>query len=128
VLPVMFPPGRARLATGPDRITNPNHDDGDGRRRLLGRMRRQRAVGRNQVHRAANELGRHGREPVWCPLAVAVFIGDVLPFDVSEFVQGLAEGLPHRRIVEDADARDFLRLLGARTPHLGREQQAGTTD
>jgi hypothetical protein len=43
-------------------------------------------------------------------------------------VQGLPEGLPHGRIVEDADARDFPRLLRARTPHLDREQQAGSTD
>jgi len=49
-------------------------------------------------------------------------------YDVAELAQGLAEGLPHGRIVEDADARDFGRLLRPCTPHLGRKQQAGTTD
>jgi hypothetical protein len=42
--------------------------------------------------------------------------------------QGLAEGLPHRRIVDDPDARHFLLLLRARTPHLGREQQTAAPD
>jgi hypothetical protein len=65
--------------------------------------------------REANELGRHRREPVRCPLAVAVFIGDVLAFDVAEFAQCLPTGLPHQRIVEDANARDFRRLLRPRT-------------
>src|SRR5439155_13854695 len=88
----------------------------------------QRAVGRNEVHRAANELGRDRHEPVRCPLAVTVFIGNVLAFDVSELAQGLPEGLPHRRVVEDADARDFGRLLRSCAPHLDREQQASTTD
>src|SRR6266700_2033271 len=50
-------------------------------------------------------------------------LGDVLAFDVSELAQGLPESLPDRRIVEDADARDFGRLLRACASHLGREQQ-----
>src|SRR5437764_12365219 len=89
---------------------------------------KQRAVGRNEVHRAANELGGDRHEPVRCPLAVAVFIGNVLAFDVSELAQGLPEGLPHRRVVKDADARDFRRLLRPRASHLGREQQAAAPD
>jgi hypothetical protein len=40
----------------------------------------------------------------------------------------LPEGLPHRRIVEDADAQDLLLLLRARTPHLDCEQQPEATD
>jgi hypothetical protein len=75
--------GKALNQADPHRIADTDHDDGDGCRRLLGRLCRLRAVGRNQVHRAANELGRDRREPVWCPLTVAVFIRDVLAFDVS---------------------------------------------
>jgi hypothetical protein len=40
----------------------------------------------------------------------------------------LPEGLPHRRIVQDADARDFDRLLRPCAPHLGREQQTAASD
>ena len=91
-------------------------------------MCRLRAVGRNQVHGTANEFGRDCGEPIRCPLAVAVVIGDVLAFDVSELAQGLPEGLPHRRIVEDADARNFGRLLPPRALHLDREQQTAAAD
>src|SRR5262249_27012286 len=111
-----------------NRITDTDHDDGDGRRRFLGRIRRRRAVGRNQVHRTANELGRDRREPVWCPLAIAVLIGEVLAFDVSELAQGLPEGLPHRRVIKDADARGLGRLLPPRALHLDREQQTAAAD
>src|SRR5262249_19790977 len=52
----------------------------------------------------------------------------VLAFDVSELAQGLPEGLPHRRVVEDADPRDFGRLLPPRALHLDREQQAAAPD
>jgi hypothetical protein len=46
-------------------------------------------------------LGRDRRELVRRAFTVAVFIGDVLAFDVSEVAQGLLEGPPHRRVVED---------------------------
>jgi hypothetical protein len=75
-----------------------------------------------------NELGRDRRELVRRAFTVAVFIGDVLAFDVSEVAQGLPEGLPHRRIVEDADTWDFGRLLPPCAPHLDREQQTAATD
>src|SRR6266480_2017306 len=42
--------------------------------------------------------------------------------------QGLLEGPPHRRIVEDPDAWDFGRLLPACAPHLAREQQGTDSD
>src|SRR5262249_61556530 len=78
--------------------------------------------------RGATGVATLGREPVWCPLAIAVLIGDVLAFDVSELAQGLPEGLPHRRVVKDADARDFGRLLPPRALHLDREQQTAASD
>ena len=112
VLPVIFArPGEACDQAGPHRIADADHDNGDGRRRLLGRVRRRRAVGRDQIHRAAHQLRRGCRQPIRRPVAVAVLIGDVLPFDIAEFAQSLSEGLPHRRVVEDTDARYFRRLL-----------------
>jgi hypothetical protein len=36
--------------------------------------------------------------------------------------------LPHRRIIDDADARDFGRLLPPRALHLDREQQTAGPD
>jgi hypothetical protein len=121
-LPVIFPPGRARLAArpAPHRIADADHDDGDGGRRLLGRVRRRRAVGRDQIDRAAHQLRRGRRQPIRRPLAVAVLIGDVLPFDVAELAQSLSEGLPHRRIVEDTNARHLRRLLRMRRERPGR--------
>jgi len=108
----MLPPGRARLATRlAHRIADADHDDGDACSCLLGRLCRRRAEGRDHIDGPANELRRDRRKPVGRALAVAVLVGDVLAFDVAELAQGLAEGLPHGRIVEDADARDFSRLL-----------------
>jgi hypothetical protein len=40
----------------------------------------------------------------------------------------LPEGLPHRRIIKDADPRDFGRLLPPRALHLEREQQTAAPD
>src|SRR5262249_33615640 len=77
----------------------------DRRRRRLGRFRRRRGVGRDQVDRATHELAHHGREAVGHALAVAVFVVDALAFDVAELAQGLAEAMPHRRVVNDSDAR-----------------------
>ena len=54
------------------------------------------------------------RQPIRRPVAVAVLIGDVLSVDIAEFAQSLSEGLPHRRIVEDTDARYFRRWLRMR--------------
>src|SRR5262249_61881392 len=88
--------------------------DRDGRRRRLGRFRRRRAVDRDQVDRAANELAHRGREAVGHALAVAVFVIDALAFDVAELAQRLAEALPHRRVVDDPDARYTRPLLRAR--------------
>jgi hypothetical protein len=95
-------PGEARDQAGPHRIADADHDDGDARRRLLGRVRRRRAVGRDQIHRAAYQLRRGRRQPIRRPV------------DIAEFAQSLSEGLPHRRIVEDTDARYFRRWLRMR--------------
>jgi hypothetical protein len=73
-----------------------------------------RAVGRDQVDRAADQLVHHGRKAVGHALAVTVLVVDALTFDVAELAQGLAEALPHWRVVDDADARDLRRPLGAR--------------
>jgi hypothetical protein len=77
-------PGQARHQAGPHRIADTDHHDRQGGSRHLGRLRRRRSEGRDQVDRAADELAHDGREAVGRALAVAVFIGDVLTFDVAE--------------------------------------------
>src|SRR5262249_32262034 len=89
-------PGQARHQAGAHRIADADHHDRD---------RRRRGVGRDQVDRATHELAHHGREAVGHALAVAVFVVDALAFDVAELAQGLAEAMPHRRVVNDSDAR-----------------------
>jgi hypothetical protein len=107
--------GETRHQARANRITDADHHDRDRRRRRFGCFRRRRAVGRDQVDRAADELAHHGREAVGHALAVAVFVVDALAFDVAELAQRLAEAMPHRRVVDDADTRDFLPVLSACT-------------
>src|SRR5262249_49281185 len=70
------------------------------------------------VDRPADKLAYHGREAVGHALAVPVLVVDALAFDVTEFAQGLTEAMPHRRIVDDSDARDrcLLRVRRERPP------------
>src|SRR5262245_43228080 len=44
---------------------------------------------------------------------------DVRPAQPREFAQHLPKGLPHRRVIDDADARDFRALLGVRRSWFG---------
>src|SRR5262249_7696348 len=53
-------------------------------------------------------------EAVGHALAVAVFVVDALAFDVAELTQGLAEAMPHRRVINDPNARYTRRLLSPR--------------
>src|SRR5262249_14423010 len=75
------------------------------------RFDRRRAVCRDQVDRAPDEFAHRGGEAVRHSLAVAVFIVDALAFDVAELAQRLAEAMPHRRVVNDSNARYTRRLL-----------------
>src|SRR5262245_14444370 len=128
VLPVIFPPGRARHEPGAHGIADRDHDDGNRGGGLLGRQARGRGVGRNNIYRATNERRRGLCEPLRHPVTIRVVEGDVAAFEVAEIAQPVSEGVPDGRVVDDTNARNFRRLLPARTPHLHRKQQADTTD
>jgi len=96
------------------RIGHADHHDRDCRRRRLGCFRWRRAVGRNKIDRSADEFAHRAHEAIGHALAVAVFVVDTLPFDVAELTQSLAEAVPHRRVVNDSDARYMGRLLRQR--------------
>ena len=106
---------QARDQPGPDRIADADHDDRDGGGRLLGRAGRRRTEGRDQVDRAADQRRRRRCQPVGLPFPVAIFEGDVPALLIAEIAQAAAERVPYRRVVEDADARNFRQwLLSAR--------------
>src|SRR5262249_3764538 len=72
-----------------------------------------RAVGRDDVDRAANELRRRLGEPLGHAVAIRIVEGDALAFEVAELAQGMAEDIPLGRVVDDADAGELRRLLRA---------------
>ena len=89
----MLPPGRARLATKPSRhrINNARHDDGDRPRRLLRRLDRGRGVRHDDVHLEVDQLGRQIWEPAVLTLGPSGLDGEVLPFNIAQVAQALAE-------------------------------------
>src|SRR5712664_3468263 len=85
VNPVMFPPGRARLATRPlPTGSAANVTTGDGRSRSLGSLGSRRRRGHNNVHLEPNELGRQGGELILPVCRPAVLDDDVLSLDPSQ--------------------------------------------
>src|SRR5512138_3228960 len=73
LIPVTFPPGRARLATSPlaHRIAGVHHDDGDGTGRRLSRLGRGRGRRDEDVHVEASELDGQVGKPVELVFSVA---------------------------------------------------------
>src|SRR5262249_20515505 len=47
-------------------------------------------------------------------IGTAIFKRNVLAFQIAEIAQSLPESIPHRRIIDDADARNPSLLLRAR--------------
>jgi hypothetical protein len=86
VIPVTFPPGRARLGHEYDR---------DGLRGVLGRHDRGRARCHEDIHFATDKLCRDVRE-LSGTQRQAVFDDEVLPLDVTVFTQPLQEALDPR--------------------------------
>src|SRR5438034_5219754 len=120
--------GEAWHKAGAHGIADRDHDDGNRGGGLLGRQARGRAVGRNDIDRATNERRRGLCEPLRHAVTILIVEGDVAAFEVAEIPQPVPEGVSHGRVVDDADAWDFRRLLPARTPHLDCEQEPDTTD
>jgi hypothetical protein len=117
LIPVMFPPGRARLATIPNlnRIANPKHDDGGRRSGLLGGKDRRRSDRYDDVNLETDQLGRHVRKPVQLPLRPSVLNGDVLVLNPTELAQPSLERLLRTwdwgTARQETDPVDFPRLL-----------------
>ena len=95
VIPVMLPPGRARLATRPVLTGSPtaSHDDGNRLRRGLGSLGRWRGYHDDEVHRQADQLRCQGREAIHLAGGPAVLDGDGLALNPAEIAQPLLESL-----------------------------------
>jgi hypothetical protein len=109
----MLPP-KALHQPGAHGVAHSDHDDGNRGGRCLGGDARRRPVGGDDIHRATGEIGRGLGEPLGCAVGSAIFECDVLAFEIPELAQPLPESVPHRRVVDDADARNFPLLLRAR--------------
>src|SRR6201984_2384762 len=129
VLPVIFPPGRARLGTSPTPTGSPieimTMGSGGG---LLGCEACGRAEGCNNVHRATNKRRRGFGESLRHSIAICIVEGDVLAFEVTEIAQPVTEGVPVERVVDYADARDLPRLLRSRRERPRRSRAAEKRD
>src|SRR5262245_27685976 len=119
--------GEALREPGAHWIADPDHDNGDCCRRSHGRNGGWRPEGSDHIHGQADELSRSLGEPFGHAIGVAIVEGDVLAFHVAEVAQSLTESVPHRRLVNDADPRDFRRLLRPR-PERPRRRAAEQRD
>ena len=68
----------------PQRVAGGCHDDWNGRGGPLGRERPERSACHDDVDVEANQLRCEFRQPFEAILCVAVFKGDILPFDPSQ--------------------------------------------
>ena len=121
-------PSEALRKPGLHRIADPDHDDGDRRRRLLGCDGGWCAKCDNDGHRDADQFGYRRSKPVGLALGSSIFNGDVPAFQIAEVAQALAEGVPHRRVVDNANARDYRCLLRTRCKRPSRHCAAEKRD
>ena len=84
-------PVEARHDAGPDRVPAIDEDNGNGRRRRLGRQCRGIGVGHDHRDLAANQIGRQHGQLLVSPLRPAAFDRHVPALDVTGFVQALVE-------------------------------------
>lgn len=130
LIPVMLPPGRARLATSPVSTGSaaiPPHDDWDRAGRVLGSKVSRRAGGHDEIHLQGDQLGGQHGQLIVPILREAVLDEDVLALDVTALAQSLEQAIDHeppafaRADSQKADPGDF-RALPAE--HLAAGQQA----
>ena len=84
-------PVEARHDACPDWVPAIDEDDGNGRRRRLGRKCRGVGVGNDHRDPAANQIGRQRGQSIILFLRPAVFDHHVPALDVAGFVQALVE-------------------------------------
>ena len=121
-------PGEALRKPRLHRVADPDHDDGDHRRRLLGCGGGWRAEGNNDSHREADQFGCRRGKPIGLALGNSIFNGDGLVIQIAEVAQALAEGVPHRRVINNANAWDLRCLLPTRIKRPRRRRTAEKRD
>src|SRR6516165_9268948 len=92
--PVALPPrtGKAGHKTKLDRVARDTEYDWDRRSCRFGRARRRPAAGdSDHRHWAANQSGHQSRQPIVLALQPVVLDSDILPFDVTGFLETFTE-------------------------------------
>jgi hypothetical protein len=102
-----------------DGITRGDHDNGDGCGSVLGGIGCHRAGGHNDLDLCADQLPRHGGDPLGLPRGAALLHDEVPAFDVTQLVQPLAKRFPNGTVFENTDPVDSPRLL-----RLGGERRS----
>src|SRR5262249_11699830 len=133
-MPVALPPGRLKLAT------TPNLTGSSTLRNTIGVVAAAALAcsneGRsckNHSHLTADQIGRQFRQSLEVVLRPAIFDPYVLSFNEARFHEAPSDCGPERpgqvwrSVMEEPDYRRR-RLLRARTPCVGREQQATGSD
>src|SRR5262245_59358161 len=78
-------PTQTRHEARPHGIADSDHNDGYGRRRLLGGSSRGRPASNYYVHRQADEIPCGGGEPVWLPFSRSILQSNIASLHVTEF-------------------------------------------
>jgi hypothetical protein len=124
-------PGKAGNEADPDRIADAHHDDGDCRRRILGREGGLHDRHDKNIWLEPDKLGSEPRKQIGVSLKrhvrVAVFNPDVWPFHVAKIAEALPERLheaaDRRRRSEKADRANIARLLPLGGERRGEEAE-----
>jgi hypothetical protein len=122
----------------PDWISVDRHDDGNPRRRALGRLRSRCCPCHDHVDLELHEFGREGRKPLGVVPVPSALDDDVLALDVTQIAQALEECAPDERglracwriTAEQADAKYFrwhLRLCRQRRGDQDKESRQPCT-
>ena len=98
--PVMFPPGRARLATSPDLygIGHAHHHDGNRLGGFFGGLGGRCIDGDDHVDLEFQKLFRQRGQPLIVSGRIPQLDADVTPFDVAPLVKLVAERFEQARL------------------------------
>ena len=123
-IPVMFPPGWARLSTrpGPHRVAKCDHDDRDRAGCVLRGLSGRGGAYGDDVGLEAQTFGREGWKPLAMSVRGKIVDGDGLPIHIAQVAQALEERVKswrprlQRAWIErkEAEPRNFLGLLRSR--------------
>jgi len=85
--------GEVRDQTGAHRISNQGHDDRDGGRRALDRLRCERRIRNDYIHLGVNQICGKLRHASVIAVGRSPLDHYIPPFAVARFVQTLSKGL-----------------------------------